>query len=173
MHYQACFVVIDVRILCMWWLPNDLQISKILIITAHMINRTCYHPIRIWTCILFCTFLHHYCTLLYFIISNMNSGAHRLGLYNDTFLINEVAPQHNNHIIKAINPSSSVYLSYPYWFPLNNHLNKPSSKCCYSEYNWSVYLVCIQIYIYHTTNITLIRSHPALIIVEMWSELAI
>ena len=35
MHYQVCFIVINVCILR--WLHKDVQITKILIITVHMI----------------------------------------------------------------------------------------------------------------------------------------
>ena len=78
MHYEVCFIVINVCILR--WLHKDFQITKILIITVHMIYwyddvLSSYPNLYMHT--FFCTFLHHYCTLLYFIISDMNSGAHK------------------------------------------------------------------------------------------------
>ena len=77
MHYQVYFIVIDVCILR--WLHKDFQITKILIITVHMIywNDDVLSSYPNMYMRNFCTSLHHYCTLLYFIISDMNSVAHK------------------------------------------------------------------------------------------------
>ena len=57
----------------------DLQNAWILYFTVHLIHLCDEALLSISKCVhaYFCTFLHHYCTLLWYIISDKKSGAHK------------------------------------------------------------------------------------------------
>ena len=57
----------------------DLQNAWILYFTVHLIHLCGDSFLSISKCVhaYFCTFLHYYCTLLWYIISDKNSGAHK------------------------------------------------------------------------------------------------
>ena len=74
--------VFDCSVMYPWFLSKcelDLQNAWILYFTDHLI-RLCDEAllsISKFVHAYFCSFLHHYCTLLWYIISDKNSGAHK------------------------------------------------------------------------------------------------